>query len=221
MMRCCGFPLRHSIAALALLWATGCASPPAVRYYTLVAPAGAAAAAAGAAPLPFELLPVGVPAQVDQEPLVVRGAGSEALLPLENERWIAPLADELRSAVSARIAEAIGAVDVTDLPRPPGATVLRIKIDVRRFDAVMASHTDLEASWSLRPLTTREEPVAALCASRIREMVQPAESTAAALVRSHQRAVARMATQIAEAAARWTQRRGDICPDPAVANASR
>ncbi len=216
MTRC----LRHSIVALAAACAAGCAAPPAVHYHTLVAPAGVPAAA-GSPPLQFELLPVGVPAQVDQEPLVVRPAGGDAMLPLENERWIAPLADELRSAVSVRIAEAIGAVDVTDLPRPPGATVLRIKIDVRRFDAVMASHTDLEASWSLRPLTTREEPVVALCTSRVREMVQPAESTAAALVHSHQRAVARMAMQIAEAAARWTQRRGDVCPDPAAANPSR
>jgi uncharacterized protein len=205
------FPLAHSIAALVLLCAAGCASPPAIHYYTLVAPAGAPAAA-GSSPLQFELLPVGVPAQVDQEPLVVRPAGGDAMLPLENERWIAPLADELRSAVSARIAETLGAVDVTDLPRPPGATVLRIKIDVRRFDAVMASHTDLEASWSLRPLTTRDEPVLALCASRIREPLDAAEPSAAALVRAHQRAVARMAEQIAEAAARWAQGGSVFCP---------
>jgi uncharacterized protein len=209
----------HSIAALVLLCAAGCASPPAIHYYTLVAPSGKPAASAGSAPLPFELLPVGVPAQVDQEPLVVRPAGGDAMLPLGNERWIAPLADELRSAVSAHIAEAIGAVDVTDLPRPPGTTVLRIKIDVRRFDAVMASHTDLEASWSLRPLTTRDEPVVALCASRIREPVAAAESSAAALVRAHQRAVARMAGQIAEAATRWAQKQSEVCPAAAAGSA--
>jgi uncharacterized protein len=204
--------LRHSIAALAAACAAGCAAPPAIHYHTLVAPAGAPAAA-GTSPLPFELLPVGVPAQVDQEPLVVRPAGGDAMLPLENERWIAPLADELRSAVSARIAETLGAVDVTNLPRPPGATVLRIKIDVRRFDAVQGSHTDLEAAWSLRPLTTREEPVAALCASRIRETVEPGLP---ALVRGHQRAVARLGVLIAEAATRWTRARANICADTAA-----
>lgn len=208
--------LRHSIAALAAACAAGCASPPPIRYHTLVAPAGAPPAATAALPLRFELLPVGVPAQVDQEPLVVRPAGGAAVLPLENERWIAPLAGELRAAVSARIAEAIGAVDVTDLPRPPDATVLRIKIDVRRFDAVMGSHTDLEASWSLRPLAAREEPVAALCASRIREPVRGsgelADSAAATLVRGHQRAVARLGSQIGEAASRWAQKQAEICP---------
>jgi uncharacterized protein len=210
----CFTPLRTSIAALTLLWAGGCASPPAIHYHTLVAPAGAPPAAMAATPLQFELLPVGVPAQVDQEPLVVRAAGSAAVLPLENERWIAPLPDELRAAVSARITEALGAVDVTDLPRPPGATVLRIKIDVRRFDAVQGSHTDLEAAWSLRPLTTREEPVAALCASRIREAVEPG---VAALVRGHQRAVARLGGLIADAATRWTRARGNnICADTAA-----
>jgi ABC-type transport auxiliary lipoprotein component len=100
--------------------------------------------------------------------------------------------------------------------------VLRIKIDVRRFDAVMASHTDLEASWSLRPLTTREEPVAALCASRIREPVvgssESADSAAATLVRSHQRAVARLGSQIAEAASRWIQKRAEICPAASAGN---
>jgi uncharacterized protein len=195
--------LRHSIAALAAACAAGCAAPPAIHYYTLVAPAGAPAAA-GNSPLQFELLPVGVPAQVDQEPLVVRAAGGDAMLPLANE---------LRSAVSARIAETLGAVDVTDLPRPPGATVLRIKIDVRRFDAVQGSHTDLEAAWSLRPLTTREEPVAALCASRIREAVEPGLP---ALVRGHQRAVARLGVLIAEAATRWARARGNICADTAA-----
>ncbi len=205
--------VHHSLAALALTWMAGCASPPEIHYHTLVAAAAAPPAAASAVPLLFELLPVAVPAQVDQEPLVVRPAGGEAVLPLENERWIAPLPDELRSAVSTRIAEALGAVDVTDLPRPPGATVLRIKIDVRRFDAVQGSHTDLEAAWSLRPLATLDEPVVALCASRIREPLDAAESSAAALVRAHQRAVARMAGQIAEAAARWAQRRGSVlCP---------
>ena len=85
--------------ALALALA-GCASAP-LHYYTLVAPPGAAGATAAPAPYPFELLPVSVPAQVDVPQLVVR-EGGQGMLPLQDQRWIAPLGDEIRGALVHR-----------------------------------------------------------------------------------------------------------------------
>ena len=63
-------------AAAALLGA--CASAP-MHYYTLL-PSAAAEAPNPAGSLAFELLPVSVPAQVDQPQLVVREGGQSVAL---------------------------------------------------------------------------------------------------------------------------------------------
>ena len=73
---------RLAVAALAL---AGCASAPPLHYYTLVAPAGEAPAVAAPGPLQFELLPVGVPAEVDRPQLVVR-RGAQGVRVLDGER---------------------------------------------------------------------------------------------------------------------------------------
>src|SRR6185312_11842720 len=86
--------LRPWIPLAAALGLAGCASAP-LHYYTLMTPAGSTAGnAAAPAPYPFELLPVGVPAQVDVPQLVVR-EGGQGVQPLDGQRWIAPLGDEV------------------------------------------------------------------------------------------------------------------------------
>lgn len=114
-----------------------CGGSAPVRYYTLVPAADAYAPTAtqsaitpSAAPFQFELLPVGVPAQVDQPQLVVR-QGGQGVAVLDGERWIAPLGDEVRGALSADLARQLHTQDVSGLPagaRP----VLRIKVDLLR-----------------------------------------------------------------------------------------
>ncbi|MGN6282396.1 MAG: PqiC family protein, partial [Frateuria sp.] len=61
---------RHLLAAALALGLAACASEPA-RYYTLLAPAPAEAGMTPSASFNFELMPVGIPAQVDQPPLVI------------------------------------------------------------------------------------------------------------------------------------------------------
>src|SRR5690606_22299560 len=121
---------RHLLAAAAALGLAACASAP-VRYYTLLAPAQAPTGPATPADFDFELMPVGIPAQVDQPQLVIR-QGGQGVAPLSGERWIAPLADEVRAALAAELARTLHARDATGLPggdRPR----LRIKVDLRRF----------------------------------------------------------------------------------------
>ena len=55
----------------------------------------------------FELLPVSVPAQDDQPQLVIRQGGQGVAL-LQSERWIAPLGDEIRGALSADLTPRAG-----------------------------------------------------------------------------------------------------------------
>lgn len=190
---------------------SGCASAP-MHYYTLVPPAGADAdiapppASVGVAALPFELLPVSVPAQVDQPQLVVRQGGQGVVL-LNDQRWIAPLGDEVRSALSVDLARTLGSQDVSgmtgsDKPR------LRIKLDLRRFDSQAGHYALIEGAWSVRTLHVQPGRVLA-CTSRIREKVGPGYD---ALVQGHQRAIAALAGQIAAVARSLAGGQAAACP---------
>jgi len=199
--------LLPGVAAALLLAA--CASAP-LHYYTLVAPAdesaGGLVAPSAAPSLPFELLPVGVPAQVDQPQLVVREGGQGVAL-LGGERWIAPLGDEVRSALSADLARELRSADVSGLPGN-GKPLLRIKLDLRRFDSAPGSYALIEAAWSVR-LLDGERPAALACTSRVSETVGPGY---AALVQGHQRALARLAEQIAGVARALGAGQAAACP---------
>ncbi|WP_049623252.1 PqiC family protein [Frateuria defendens] len=192
---------RHLLAGALALGLAACASAP-MHYYTLVPPASDAAALA--APFQFELLPVTVPAQVDQPQLVVR-EGGQGVAVLDGERWIAPLPDEVRGALSADLAHRLGAQDASGLPlgeRPR----LRIKVDLRRFDSQPGSYALVEAVWSLRTL-----PGGAVltCTSRLR---QPVGAGYAALVAGHQQALAALAGAIAAAAPAVVAGQRPACP---------
>jgi uncharacterized protein len=183
-----------------------CSSAPPTHFYTLVPPAGevvAPATAAGSG-FQFELLPVTVPPQVDQPPLVVR-QGGQGVAVLQGERWIAPLADELRSALSADLMRSFNAQDVSGLPSS-GKPALRIKLDVRRFDSVPGGYAFIDAAWSVRPLKGGD---ALACTSRISE---PVGSGYDSLVEGHQRAVARLAGQVGAVAQALAAGQNPVCP---------
>ena len=207
---------RHLWVVAASLLLAACASAP-LHYYTLVAPADESAgglvapadeaSGASAAPsLPFELLPVGVPAQVDQPQLVVREGGQGVAL-LGSERWIAPLGDEVRSALSADLARELHSADVSGLPGN-GKPLLRVKLDVRRFDSQPGGYALIEGAWSVR-LLHGAQSAALACSSRVSEAVGPGYP---ALVQGHQRAIARLAAQIAIAARALGDGQAPACP---------
>jgi uncharacterized lipoprotein YmbA len=202
-------PLRVP-ALLAVLALAACASAP-LHYYTLVRPQAPATAAPAAVPtLSFELLPVSIPAQVDQPQLVVR-SGAQGMQLLNGERWIAPLADELRSALAADLARTMPARDASGLPAG-NQPRLRIKFDVRRFDSQPGEYALLAGTWSVRQLGAG--PAAAgdatlTCADSVRESVGPGYP---ALVEGHQRALARVAAHIAQAARAVAAGQAVNCP---------
>ncbi|WP_458069389.1 PqiC family protein [Rhodanobacter sp. BL-MT-08] len=190
----------------------GCASAP-LHYYTLVPPAtdptsDTASSSPAMASLPFELLPVTVPAQVDQPQLVVRD-GSQGVALLNGERWIAPLGDELRSALSTDLARQLHSEDVSALPGND-KPLLRIKLDVRRFDSLPGSYALIDGSWSVRLMHGGNGQGGALsCNSRVSETVGAGYD---ALVQGHQRAIARLAAQIAAAAQSLGNGQTPACP---------
>ncbi len=175
------------VAVLALLAGCGSAQPP--RYHTLMpAPASTVRPLAPAGSLAWEVLPVVVPAGVDQPQWVVRTVDG-SLAVLEQERWIAPLGEEIRAAVADRLTQEVGAPAVS----AEASKRWRIRIDVHRFDSAPGREARLEATWTL---SSDADAAAAL---RCRgEFVQAlAASGYLALATGHQQAVTRLADAIA------------------------
>jgi uncharacterized lipoprotein YmbA len=181
---------RSTLTPLVALALAACSSAP-IHFHTLVPTATVAPTAT--APFAIDVLPVGVPAQVDQPQLVVRqGDGSVALL--EGEQWIAPLADEIRATVAGELARTLGAQDLHGLPQGKDKRrVYRIKLDVRRFDSVPGQYALVEAAWSVG---TAGSGPALECTTGERETVGAGY---AALVRGHQQALVALADQVAAA----------------------
>jgi hypothetical protein len=199
---------RPSLAIAAVLIAVlgGCASAP-THFYTLqqdtARPAGAAPASS--APFQIEVLPVAVPPQVDQAEFLVRQSDQRVAV-LDNERWAAPLAAELRGAFAADLVAELGTRDVYGLPRPPTVPVYRIVIDVRVFDSWPGLHARIQADWSVRGTG---EAALVTCTSKASEDVAAGYD---ALVQGHQRAIARIAADVAATVRSIASGNAAACP---------
>jgi hypothetical protein len=172
------------VSAIAVaLWLAGCATVPPTRFHTLMPPPEARATAPATTPAPWQLLPVTVPAQVDRPQFVLR-SGDGSLAVLDQERWIAPLADELAGALADALGRRLGP--------PLGRDPWQVAVDVQRFESVPGRAARLDAAWSVR----RADAAALRCLASIE---QPAGDGVAALAAAHRRAVQALGERIAEA----------------------
>ena len=188
-------------AALSTLLAACSTSKLPERFHTLL-PADAAevpmqaatqatsASAPAASPLYVDVLPVRIPPQVDHAQWAVRQP-DDSLLLLEQDRWAAPLQDELRGAIVARLTSRWGAMDVRGVA-PPQASVWRVRVDVQRFESVPGREARIEAAWSV--LSTQHGATALVCRSVMQESA--AQASIASLAEAHRRAVTRLADEI-------------------------
>ena len=182
--RRCGVTV--GVAVLALL--AGCSSAQPPRYHSLMpaaAPAVRPPALAGA--LAWEVLPVAVPAGVDQPQWVVRTVDG-SLAVLEQERWIAPLGEEIRAAVADRLTREVGAPAASAESRKRW----RIRIDVHRFDSAPGREVRLEATWTLS--SDAEASTALRCRGEFMQTL--AASGYLALAKGQQQAVTQLADAI-------------------------
>lgn len=198
--------LRLKLAVLtAALGISACTSTQ-THYYTLIAPmASNTAAATQAAPFQFEMLPVIMPVQVDQPPLVVRqGDGSLAIL--DTERWGSPLGDEFHDALTPQLERRFGSRDMAGLPKNTEQPLLSIRTDVRRFESVPGNYALIDVVWTLTQrsagATAGSKRTNLTCSSVIREQ---AGTGMESLIIAHQKAVGRLAEKIAGTAERWAQ----------------
>jgi uncharacterized lipoprotein YmbA len=179
--------MKPLLSLLALALVAGCASAPATRYHSLLSTGEAVARDTSLPPLPIDLAPVRVPAAVDQSQWVVR-LGDDSLRMLEGEQWVSPLRDELGAALFERLAQRFAAVDARSAPAP---AVVRVAVDVQRFESIAGKEVWLDSVWSAQAEGSKGKPL--VCHSSVRE---PAAGDLAALAAAHRRAVVRLADQI-------------------------
>ncbi len=197
---------RHPAALALLVLAGACSSPAPIRLHTLLDSAPVTGRAPEALPVAIELAPVAVPPQVDQPQWLVRSA-DDSLLELEQDRWAAPLRDELRGALADRLARRWAAVDAAWQPPAPGVTVWRVRVDVLRLESLPGREARLEAAWTLSPSGGGAGSLA--CRS---VQVEPVAPGTAALAQGHRRAVAALADAIGERLAALTRGEMPRCP---------
>lgn len=172
--------IRSLATALCAVVLAACSSTPATRFHTLradAAPAGAGTATR-ASQLPWEVS-VAVPPQVDTTQWVVQRTDG-TLAVLEHDRWIAPLADEIRTALE-------------DGLRATPVAATRVSVDVRRFDAWLGRGSRLDAAWTLaRPDGSRQRCEVSLA--------EPASGGPVEMAAAHRAVVAALARRIAASA---------------------
>lgn len=140
---------RTAYATLTLLVLTGCASS-APHYYTLTTAAGPAPAAASAAPFVIRLKPVNVAERLNQPQLMVHQRNGELLMS-DNALWAAPLPEEIRAALTARLERSLKTTDIRSLMPPAGKPVIGIRVSVEQFDVWQGEKATIAATWQLDP----------------------------------------------------------------------
>lgn len=198
--------IRKLCLAFLGLGLTACASSP-MHYYTLVPPSQSDAPDKGPAALfLINVLPVGVPSQLDQSSLLVRQSDSVVQL-LDNERWASPLGDQIRMTLSAQLTHLLHSQDMAGLPVSEDRPVLNIKVEVRRLDSWLGRNIQLDADWSLA-LAGRTAGQRFTCRA---SMEVPAGNTYDKLVQAQQTAVALLAGHIADSARQWPPLNDRLC----------
>jgi uncharacterized lipoprotein YmbA len=184
----------------------GCGSSQPIHFHTLMPTAETMNAKPPRPTFFIDVRPVGVPTEADRQPLVLRRGSAISLI--ENERWAAPLGDELRSAMSARLTRELGTEDIGEHAISSDVPVLKIRIDVRRFDAVFADHVSIDATWTMR--SARGDGSDVVCS---REQRVAVESGYDALVDGYQEMLDGLAVNIAASARRLMNGSSRSCAD--------
>ncbi|WP_428385792.1 PqiC family protein [Nevskia ramosa] len=171
----------------------GCQSAAPIRFYTLLPAATRTAAPAQDPAFRIELGAVTIPSQVDTPKIVIRESAGR-LAPVEGQRWIAPLADEVRASLSAALTQKLGVPDIgyASASETQGLPLYRVRVTLRRFESVLGSKALIDASWTVSSASDKGK--SASCDSRVESDIADGFD---ALAEGHQRALAALAGRIA------------------------
>ncbi|MBL8529756.1 MAG: membrane integrity-associated transporter subunit PqiC [Burkholderiales bacterium] len=175
----------------ALVFASGCASTPPSRFYTLSAVAVPAAAPSNVS---VAVGPVSVPADVDRPQFVVSAGPNQVRLD-EFNRWASPLQNGISRVVAENLVMLLGTPRVTLYPQTLSADAdYRAAIEVQSFASAPGEAAMLDAVWTVRRM---KDGKTATGRTTVREPVQ--EKGFDALAAAHSRAVGRLSQDLAGA----------------------
>lgn len=188
---------------IVVLLLSSCASTPS-HFHTLMR-SDPAPSSASTTDIQLTVEPVRVPAQVDRPELVTRMPDG-GIAVADGERWVAPVADELQSALSVELLSRLSGLDVG---HGKGPKTISVRLNVERFESIASRYALIEASWQL----DLKEPGGDLhvaCRTRAYEEVSGGYPE---LVRGYQRAVIVIADDIATATQNSTGGVAAGCPN--------
>lgn len=179
-----------------------CASAP-IHYYSLTSATSAMSSGTRPACCNLEVASVRIPAEVDRAELVARQSDSE-LVVLDNEAWISPLRDEIKSALLNEIRLRLSG-GKADAAAPQKITV---RINVQHFESVPGSYALVQVAWRL---TLSLPPKELTCDCQTTAKIEVAPGIPA-LIRGHQQALAKVGDQIAVSILELQQGGNPACP---------
>jgi uncharacterized protein len=180
--------LRFALAGIVSA-GVGCTSAP-VRYYTLTPPPDKTLSASQIS-LSIDVRVVHTPPQLNRTELMVRTGPTEVTL-LENERWAAPVNDEIKDALRLELQRRLSRM--TELR--PGITKLTLDIDVRHLEAELGQYALLEASWSATLSVTGQRSNGAGTTTCMFQAEEKIRTGYAGMVEGYQREIAALAGAI-------------------------
>jgi len=157
-----------------------------------------------------EVLPIALPERLTRDEMVVVAA-SGGIEVRSQDRWVAPLADEMRQILADALWNRAQAADTYRAPLPASAAGLpqyRLSLRLDHFEAGPDKAVHLDASWSLRRLP---DGAAALCRSALREELPDLSSPA--IAQGLSQTAARLSAQIAGNLAHLNNGQAVSCAD--------
>lgn len=144
------WPLVSIVLGVTLL--AGCAGT-ATMHYDLKSPSMVSAKqpVRGSTPMAYMISSVTVPETLDINALVVRQP-NDSLLVLSHDKWVAPLGQVVRSAVSNTLTEELGMPPLQGVmitANPKTANVMDVLVDVQAFDLLPAKQAALGVLWRI------------------------------------------------------------------------
>ena len=148
----------------------GCSASP-VHYHTLASSQPFEHAARTRVDFAINVLPVSVPPSLDQAYLAIRTGETEVEF-VDDERWASPLGNEIRAALSTRLASRLDTDDVggrsssSSVDANSGFSsnsnsnkpIAIIEVEIRQLDVWPGTRVQLTAGWNAR-LSDRKERV--------------------------------------------------------------
>jgi len=189
-----GISAKFASLGLVVLLA-GCAAT-APQYYSLQAPAMAAAPQAGeiTADYVISVQPVLIPEQLARPQIVVAAASGSEVMPLNAALWAGPLEAQIRDSLADSMARRLNVLDV-GLSKVVELPTWRIYVDVQRFDSVYGEAVRHDVVWRLVPQNMPEDVGKRVCSAQLLHSVGTGMS---ALVEGHRRSLDTLAAVMAQ-----------------------